>query len=275
MSQLTLDFEITVVEIPQAGDGVECREIPDYPGYAVGDNGTAWSCHNNKWGLSTIWNRLALSTTEFGYHSVTLSRNGDHSTKLVHQLVLTAFSGPRPSESHECRHMDGVPSNNRIGNLKWGTWRENYDDRKRHGTDQFGEKNTQAVLVESQVVEIRVRYAAGGVRQVDLAKEFGVSKRAISKISRGIMWPDVGGPRTDGSSRRFRFTAGHAIKSPACAESPQTFEERLARVGITAEVAAQIETSHSNGTSFAQLARDFGCSERMAKLISQRGGRND
>jgi hypothetical protein len=54
-------------------------------------------------------------------------------TRYVHQLVLEAFVGPRPS-GMECCHGDGDPSNNRLVNLRWDTKSSNVLDRVRHGT---------------------------------------------------------------------------------------------------------------------------------------------
>ena len=45
--------------------------------------------------------------------------------------------------------------------------------------DRRGAKNARAVLTEAEVVEIRARYAAGGVFYYTLAEEYGV---AISTI---------------------------------------------------------------------------------------------
>jgi hypothetical protein len=59
-------------------------------------------------------------------------RQGQETKFFVHTLVLTAFVGPCP-QGMECRHLDGNPANNRLGNLKWGTPEENWADRRRHG----------------------------------------------------------------------------------------------------------------------------------------------
>ena len=45
-------------------------------------------------------------------------------SRYVHELVLEAFVGPRPT-GLECLHADDVPSNNKLGNLRWGTRSEN------------------------------------------------------------------------------------------------------------------------------------------------------
>src|SRR4249920_3616604 len=47
---------------------------------------------------------------------------------LVHRGVLLAFEGPCPP-GHVCRHLDDNPANNRRANLKWGTKKENAEDR--------------------------------------------------------------------------------------------------------------------------------------------------
>ena len=53
--------------------------------------------------------------------------------------------------------------------------------------DCAGEKNGQAKLTQSQVDEIRERYAAG-VRQKQLAEKFGVLQSTISKLVKHQRW---------------------------------------------------------------------------------------
>jgi len=56
--------------------------------------------------------------------------------------------------------------------------------------DRHGERNPKAKLTWDQVREIRLRYAAGGIRQIDLAREFGVSQPTIGSIVQGDTWRD-------------------------------------------------------------------------------------
>ena len=51
----------------------------------------------------------------------------------VHQIVLGAFVGPQPP-GLDSRHLDGDPGNNTVGNLAYGTRRENVRDAMSHGT---------------------------------------------------------------------------------------------------------------------------------------------
>lgn len=60
-------------------------------------------------------------------------------TRLVHQLVLEAFVGPRP-EGTECCHYDDDRGNNRLSNLRWGTSSENELDKVRNGNHRNARK---------------------------------------------------------------------------------------------------------------------------------------
>ena len=114
-----------------------------------------------------------------------LLRNPDKQ-RLVHQLVLEAFVGPRP-EYCEARHLDGDPSNNKLDNLAWGTKAENQADKLKHGTILRGTANPAHKLKEIDVLAIR----ASNKRQVDLAKIYGVSQAVISAVRLRKIWKDV------------------------------------------------------------------------------------
>lgn len=73
-----------------------------------------------------------------------------------------------------------------------GTIGDNNRDRHRKGRtvlpDNRGVNHGMAKLTMEQVQEIRERYAAGGVKQSDLAAEFGVLQQQISRIVRRTSW---------------------------------------------------------------------------------------
>lgn len=76
---------------------------------------------------------LKTSKGHRGHLAVDLS-NGPHARSYsVHRLVLEAFVGPCP-EGMEALHGDGIPGNNRVDNLRWGTKHENRMDSVKHGT---------------------------------------------------------------------------------------------------------------------------------------------
>lgn len=69
-----------------------------------------------------------------GYFQVCISlgNRARHTTKGIHRLVALAFHGPRP-KGMQIRHINGDKSDNRAENLRYGTMKENGEDRVRHG----------------------------------------------------------------------------------------------------------------------------------------------
>ena len=109
-------------------------------------------------------------------------------TRKVHHLVLEAFDGPCP-EGMVCRHLNGNPADNRAENLKWGTEKENNEDKIRHGTSGKGSRNSRAKLSEEDVLCIKdcLKDPYPGI-VCDLARRFGVRHTAISRIKSGTRW---------------------------------------------------------------------------------------
>ncbi len=171
---------------------VEHRDIPGFPGYRVGDDGSVWS----RWGkgcngvMGSRWRRLRGRADKDGYRKVNLRRCGKVHERKVHRLVLEAFVGRCP-EGMQCRHFpDRDPGNNRLENLAWGTPRENMADQVVHGTGNRGSKHWSAKLTEAQVRIIR-RWLAAGISQVNISLFFGVAPQTIGDISTGETWACV------------------------------------------------------------------------------------
>jgi hypothetical protein len=124
-----------------------------------------------------------------GYCMVRLRRVGFSQQKKIHSLVLISFVGP-PGEGQECRHLDGVRTNNRLDNLSWGTRLQNRHDRMRHGTNHGakGSSNRGAILTEDQVREIRRRHTRRYGEHITLAAEYGVSACTIQEIMNRRTW---------------------------------------------------------------------------------------
>lgn len=114
-------------------------------------------------------------------------------TRKAHRVSLLMADGlppsPRSEGAHACRNRHCVAPTH----LRWATRSENIADKVRDGTDQFGERNTQAVLTTEQIKQIRQRYAAGGILQKDLGEEFGVHRASIGAIVTGVNWSHLSG----------------------------------------------------------------------------------
>lgn len=162
--------------------------IPGFPGYAVSDAGRVFRFAT--WSGYRSGPAFITGTVCRGYVFTKLKTAAGRQRRIgVHRLVMLAFCGP--SGGRFVCHRNGEPSDNRLENLYYGTARDNSDDRARHGRTPVGSRNRLAKLDESKVSEIRVRYARGGVRQLDLAHEYGVTQRVISLVVRREAWTHV------------------------------------------------------------------------------------
>ena len=137
---------------------------------------------------------LADRVSTKGYIVAALTRKGRAAYRPVHQLVVEAFIGPIP-DGLQVNHKSGIKRDNRLENLETVTPRENVAHAYRLGLARrgrvYGEDSGTAKLTGEQVLEIRSRYAAGGVRQIDLADEFGIGRATIGKIVRGERWRHI------------------------------------------------------------------------------------
>ena len=122
-----------------------------------------------------------------GYFFVNLHVDGVRKMGDIHALVLEAFIGPRPA-GMECRHDDGIKTNNNVENLRWGTRSENQMDRAKHGTSNRGERCGSSKLTEWSVGWIRRFLEHGFAGQRYLARMFGVDEATIRKIKKREIW---------------------------------------------------------------------------------------
>jgi plasmid maintenance system antidote protein VapI len=77
-------------------------------------------------------------------------------------------------------------------------------------------KPNRLTLSDEQVIEIREAYAAGGVRDMDLAIKYGVSRNVISHLVSGRNYRHVGGPLRKGRSAASK-AASKAMNDSVCA----------------------------------------------------------
>lgn len=147
--------------------------IPGFPGYFASETGEIRSQH-------TV---LAATKQKSGHLIVCPSVGGKQRPEAVHRMVCAAFHGPCP-EGLECRHRDGNPSNNRPGNLVWGTRLENQQDRHQHGTTNVGAKNGRAKLSAERMLSLGNRARAKEDPKA-LALEFGVSVSYVRNLASG------------------------------------------------------------------------------------------
>ena len=187
-------------------------QVVDFYGYEVSDHGRvrSWRPRTGRGAMAKEPRVIKPAANRLGYLHVCLCLNGKVFTRSVHRLVLEAFRGPCTQELEAC-HNNGVPSDNRVANLRWDTHQSNMDDIAKHGRvargerhgsrtcpDRFrgpdrgllaGEKNGRAILTEPVVQQI---FLAHDFRSAALiAKTYGASKEAARAIRSGRNWRRV------------------------------------------------------------------------------------
>lgn len=127
------------------------RPVPAFDGhYEVSNRGRI---------RSTLTGRLLKqSPAGAGYLRATHTHaDGRQSSAYAHRLVALAFLGEPPFPGAQVRHMDGNNKNNALSNLKWGTPKQNHNDKYRHGTAaaqrsscRYGHKYPEAEIERRQ-----------------------------------------------------------------------------------------------------------------------------
>jgi len=168
------------------------KAIPDFPGYEVSDQGgvrsyrlTGKRTHklaNHPKILRPLW-------SQDGYKRAALSKDGKLHYFSVHRLVLEAFVGPCPPGMQAC-HNDGKPINCYVNNLRWDTIKNNHNDKHKHGTVIYGERNGRVKLTENQIIEIR-KLATQGYSTIELGEMFSVTHQNINRIIKYLTWKHI------------------------------------------------------------------------------------
>lgn len=117
------------------------------------------------------------------------NRSGSEGERRAHRFSYELHFGPITEGFIICHRCDNPPCCN-PAHLYLGTDADNATDRKDRLGYPLGCKNSNAKLTESTVGEIKAALRSGmsGYR---LAKQFGVSERAINFIRHGRTWKHV------------------------------------------------------------------------------------
>ena len=99
----------------------------------------------------------------------------------AHRVSVFLLNGEIPDGMMACHACDNRACVN-PAHLFTGTPSDNILDASSKCRMARGESNGGAKLTADNVIEIRSRYAAGGIGQTALAREFGVDQTAISHL---------------------------------------------------------------------------------------------
>jgi len=150
--------------------------VPEWEHYEVSDLG-----HIRRTG-GRVLKGLAIGD---GYRGIILCRNKVHKRRYLHDLVLSAFVGPRPVGHYGC-HNNGVRDDNRLANLRWDTPSANNLDQLRHGTN-FEARKTHCpqghALVVPNLVASELRGGSRKCRACNQARALAQRRKAAFDLA--------------------------------------------------------------------------------------------
>lgn len=166
------------------------KDIFRYEGeYAITTDGRVWSHKTKKFlklrgsGKYGIGRKLKRK-----YKTIALWTKGKGYVYFyIHRLVAGTYI-PNPDNLSTVNHLDFDPTNNDVSNLEWCSNVDNLRHSFLNGRNTKGRENPTTKLMPEQVLEIRKRYARGGVSHQTLGKLYCVTPSNIYMIVNRRTW---------------------------------------------------------------------------------------
>lgn len=149
------------------------KEIKNYEGlYTISNKGVIRSLYTGKI-IKQYLNR-------YGYYQVRLYKNRKPRNFTVHRLVAETFI-PNIHNAESVNHIDGNKTNNKVENLEWCSFSDNFNKAYNNGLLPKGTHNGNAIFNDEQIRFIRDAYKSGySGRQ--LARVFNTTHDVIGDI---------------------------------------------------------------------------------------------
>lgn len=169
----------------------EPKDILGYPAYRLYPDGkleSRWEWGHFYPGIikPDTWRELPLKYSKNdGYIPVCLCGNGPKKRTHLHRLLAEVFISPPPFKKACVRHLDGNPINNDLSNLAWGTYMDNENDKRLHGT--YAGRASNVKLDSNSRKEVR-SMRKQGIPMVVIAQKMNVSRPTISRLLAGATW---------------------------------------------------------------------------------------
>jgi hypothetical protein len=163
------------------------KDIPGFEGiYKISNLGKIISLKHNK---NII---IKPINTKSKYNCVNLYLFGKRNTIKIHRLVAGTFI-QNPENKPCVNHKNGIKTDNNVDNLEWVSYLENnvHALKTRLRINKSGESHPNSKLNFEKVSEIRSKYESGLFTLLNLANEYGVGFKNISKIVNNKTWKQI------------------------------------------------------------------------------------
>lgn len=155
------------------------KQVPGKDGYFADPDGNIYSLWINKGQHGLVmtkeFKRLNFSKSKSGHLVVSFGR---FDKELVHRVIYRTFIGEL-EKGKVIRHLNDVPTDNRVSNLKQGTQKENM-------YDALENNKLKSKLTEEDVISIKS--LKGYQKRKTVAKNFGVSESTVKGIWNDKTW---------------------------------------------------------------------------------------
>lgn len=143
------------------------KPVKDHPDYLVTSNGNVFSLKRGKFLSAFHWQ---------GYFQVVL----DGKNFRIHKLVAEAFIGPRP-KGLTINHINGIKTDNNIGNLEYVTLKENVRHAVDMGLIKTLDNSKHATKKNDDVVNAIFEYYMGR-RKSDVAAKYDITIQYLNQV---------------------------------------------------------------------------------------------
>lgn len=195
------------------------RRVQECPGYCVDESGNVISVY---WRFRGIEKKQITPTKDkYGYLKIRLQfPSGERRKFMMHRIVCRAFHGEPHEHQTQTRHLNGVKTDNRPENVRWGTPGENGKDKIRLGESATGEANGASALADWEVMILKqlVEY---DIPMARIAEWMNVNPSTVSNIANGKYRVSIGSARTDvpallAEVERLRWLIAKAVPCHHC-----------------------------------------------------------
>ncbi|MEK6880973.1 MAG: HNH endonuclease signature motif containing protein [Nanoarchaeota archaeon] len=168
---------------------IQIRPILNFPDYFAGSDGYIYSRKSRSKIKKETFKKLKCGMTGANYYMVVLCKDNKHYSKDVHKLICESFHGPRTSKNFTVSHINSNNLDNRVENLCWETYQDNFKRTLNHGTDDCGVRNSRALIKdETIVIKIKELLQSKQYTHKQIGEMFGLTRLLITKINLGISY---------------------------------------------------------------------------------------